>query len=102
MIYYSDLYVKVYENELRVLEATRIGKLLHGDHFELIKLRLLGRQMYRSNPPSSTTEEYYRITLCDEFLSHVVYELEERSVNNSSHITLSLHLIPSVSSWEKM
>ena len=79
------------------MEATRIGKLFHSDHFELTKPRLTGRQRYHSNQPSSTTEEYYRITLFDEFLSHVVSELEERFVNNPSHsITIGLlHLIPS-------
>ena len=78
-------------------EAARIGKQLHGDQFELTTPRLSGRQRHRSNPPSSTPEEYYRITLYDEFLSHVVSELEERFVNNPSHsITIGLlHLLPS-------
>ena len=66
-------------------ESTRIGKQLHGDQFELTLPRISGRQQYRSNPPSSTAEEYYRITLYDEFLSHVVSELEERFAYNPSH-----------------
>ena len=78
-------------------DAARIGKQLHGDQFELTTPRLSGRQRHRSNPPSSTPEEYYRITLYDEILSHVVSELEERFVNNPSHsITIGLlHLLPS-------
>ena len=56
-------------------EAARIGKQFHGDQFELTTPRLSGRQRHRSNPPSSTPEEYYRSTLYNEFLSHVVSEL---------------------------
>ena len=78
-------------------EAARIAKKLHGDQFELTTPRISGRQRHRSNPPSSTAEEYYRITLYDQFLSHVVSELEERFVNNPSrNITIGLlHLLPS-------
>ena len=78
-------------------EAARIGKQLYGDQFELTTPRLSGRQRHRSNPPSSTPEEYYRITLYDEFLSHVVSELEERFVNNPLHSIMIglLHLLPS-------
>lgn len=59
--------------------------------------RLSGQQRHRSNPTSSTPEEYYRISLYDKFLSHVVSELEERFVNNPSHnIAIDLlHLLPS-------
>ena len=79
------------------IEATKIGKKLHGDQFELITPRLSGQQTHRSNLPSSNPEEYYRITLYDEFLSFVVSELEERFVNNPSQsITIGLlHLLPS-------
>ena len=68
-------------------EATIIGKQLHGDQFELTTPRLTRQQKHRSNPPSSTPEEY----------SHVVSELEERFVNNPSHrIAVGLiHLLPS-------
>ena len=75
------------------MEATRIGKELHGNAFELSMPRLSGRQIYCSNPPSSTPEDYYRIT---EFLSQVIVELEERFVNNPSYdIAVGLlYLIP--------
>ena len=78
-------------------EASKIGKQLHGDQFELTTPRLSTRQVHRSNPPSSTPEEYYRICLYDEFLSHVLAELEERFVNNSSlGVALGLlYLVPS-------
>ena len=87
----------VSEFRKQFVEASKIAKKLHGDQFELTTPRLSGRQRHRSNPPSSTPEEYYRITLYDEFLSHVVSELEERFVNNQSHsITIGLlHLLPS-------
>ena len=86
----------VSEFKNQFVEAARIAKKLHGDHFELQTPRISGWKRHRSNPPSSTAEEYYRITLYDEFLSHVVSELGERFVNNPSHsITIGLlHLLP--------
>ncbi len=56
-----------------------------------------GRQSHRSNPPSTTAVEYYRISLYNEFLSHVLAELEQRIVNNPSHdIAIGLlYLVPS-------
>jgi len=44
-------------------EATKIGKQLHGDDFQLTMPRLSGRQLHRCNPPSSTAEDYYRISM---------------------------------------
>ena len=78
-------------------EADKLGKLLHGDDFQLTTPRLSGRQAHRSNPSSTTPEEYYRICLYNEFLSHVVAELEERFVNNPSQdiVTGLLYLVPS-------
>ena len=49
------------------------------------KPRIAGRQVHRDNVPSSNVEDYYRITLYDEFLSHVVAEMEARFVNNPAH-----------------
>ena len=87
----------VSEFRKQLAEAARIAKKLNGDQFELTLPRLSGKHRHRSNPPSYAPEEYYRITLYDEFLSHVVSELEERFVNNPSHsITIGLlHLLPS-------
>lgn len=78
-------------------EATKIGKQLHGDDFQLTMPRLSGRQLHRSNPPSSTAEDYYRVSIYNEFLSHIVAELEERFVNNPSQgiVTGLLNLLPS-------
>lgn len=81
----------VVEFKKQFAEVGRTGRLLHGDHFKLTTPRLSGRQIHRNNPPSSNPEEYYRITLYNEFLSHVVSELEERFHNNSSNgITIGL------------
>ena len=59
--------------------------------------RFAKQQQHRSNPPSSTPEEYYRITLYNKFLSHILSELEERFLNNPSHGAAVglLHLLPS-------
>ena len=77
-------------------EATKLGKCLHGDEFEITTPRLSCRQAHRSNHPSTTLEEYYRVSLYNEFLSHVLAELEERFLNNSNEIAIGLlHLVPS-------
>lgn len=54
---------KVFDN------ATKLGRELNGKGFELNKPRITGRQIHRSNP-TSCPEDYYRITLYDEFLSY--------------------------------
>ena len=53
--------------------------------------------MHRSNPETSSPEEHYRVTLYDEFLSHVIRELLERFTENSSHGSGLLYLLPSES-----
>ena len=93
----ESIQIKAKKFKKQLAEAMRIGKQLHGDEFELRTPRISGRQSHRSNPPSSTPEEYYQITLYDEFLSHVASKLEERFVRNPSQsLTIGLlHLLPS-------
>ena len=78
-------------------EATKLGQDLHGEQFELSIPRIVGRQVHRNNTHVSVPEDYFRITLYDEFLSHVISELQERFENNPSHsIALGLlYLLPS-------
>ena len=78
-------------------EATSLGKKLHGNEFEVHKPHLASRMAYRDNPPANTAEDYYRVVMYDEFLSHIISELEERFVRNTSHkIALGLlYLLPS-------
>ena len=77
-------------------DATKLGKQLNGEGYELCKLRITGRQMHYSNPLSNP-EDYYRITLYDEFLSHIICELQTRFMENPAHeIALGLlYLLPS-------
>ena len=75
-------------------ETTKLGKDLHGDDFVLCIPRIAGRQVYRSNPETSNPEDYYRITLYDDFLAHVVAELQERFVEDPIHGIGLLHLLP--------
>lgn len=65
--------------------ATRMGVTLHGEGYILTTPRLAGRQLHRDNHPSSSVEEYYRITLFDEFLSHIISELNSRFSDNPAH-----------------
>ena len=76
--------------------TTKLGQSLHGEHFELQKPRIVGRQAHRSNPDIPHTEDYFRITLFDGFLSHVIAELQHRFIDNPArNITLGLlHLLP--------
>ena len=78
-------------------ETTQLGQQLHGDQFELSTPRIVGRQVHRSNLETSSPEDYFRITLFDEFLSHVISQLEDRFVDNPAHsIALGLlYLLPS-------
>ena len=78
-------------------EAQKLGKDLHGQDFELSRPRIVRHQMHRSNPETSSPEEHYRVTLYDEFLSHVIRELLERFTENSSHGSGLLYLLPSES-----
>ena len=77
--------------------TTQLGQQLHGDQFELSTPRIVGRQVHRSNLETSSPEDYFRITLFDEFLSHVISQLEDRFVDNPAHsIALGLlYLLPS-------
>ena len=54
--------------------------------------RIARCQVYRSNVNASNPEDFYRTTLYNEFLSHVVTELEKRFVDNSAHGIGLLHL----------
>ena len=76
-------------------EATKLGEELHGIDFELGLPRIARRQVHRSNPEVSNPEDFYRITLYDEFLSHVVAELNTRFLDNPARGIGLLHLLPS-------
>lgn len=92
------------ETEFRKIfkEATKLGKDLHGPAFELEQPRINRRQTNRSNIEASTPEDYYRITLYNEFISHVVCELEERFVKTPLHGISLLHLSPSQCSSKQL
>ena len=75
------------------VEATKLGKDLHGDDFELKQPRTTHRQVHRDNVPASSPEEYFRITLFNEFVSHIVAELEARFASRS-HSSGLLQLMP--------
>ena len=71
-----------------------LGKALHGDDFVLSKPRTNARQTQRSNVQASTAEQYFRITLYNEFLSHVVAELDDRFIDTPPECVGLLHLLP--------
>ena len=74
-------------------EVSTIAQNLHGEEFQLTLPRLTSRQAHRQNVQSSSVEDYFRITLYNEFLSHLINELEERS--SSTHTIELLYLLPS-------
>lgn len=55
----------------------------------------VGRQTQRSNPPSSSPKDYYRISYNNEFLSHIVSELENR-FQAQDVVSGLLHLLPNI------
>ena len=74
-------------------ETSKLGVNLHGEDFELRKPRINQHQRHRSNVPATTAEDYYRITLYNEFLSDVITELQDRFTDNPSYGTGLLHLV---------
>ena len=77
-------------------EATSLGKCLNGDDFELKQPRLNARQVHRFNVQAASAEEYFKISLFNEYFSHLISELEARFTNNPAavHTTGLLELLP--------
>ena len=75
--------------------VTKLGKYLNGNGFELSTPGLSKRQSHRANPDLRTTEDYYRVTLFNEFLSHVANELKQCFLDKPLHGLGLLHLLPS-------
>ena len=67
------------ESEFRAIfaETKSLGKEVHGNQFELKLPWISSRQMHRANIPT-TSAEATTICLFNEFVSHVMVELEER------------------------
>ena len=53
------------------------------------------RQVHRSNVGATSAVDYFRITYYNEFLSHVVAELQTRFNSNAAHGVGLLLLLPS-------
>lgn len=97
--------ISTFENMRKILSktleeffrrASKLGKDLNGEEFELSTPRINKRQMHRDNPIHGTTaEQYYRITLFNEFLSHVISELQQRFSDSPFCGLGLLHLLPS-------
>ena len=77
------------------MHALRIGRSLHGDSFSFSQPRVVGRQIHRNNIQTSSVEDYYRISLYNDFISHVVSELQSRFTSNENHSIGLLYLMPS-------
>lgn len=69
-----------------------LAKNLHGEEFELQQPRSSSRQVHCANVSVSSAENYFRITLYNEFLSHVIAQLETRFA--STYSTGLLKLLP--------
>ena len=82
-------------------ETLKLGRELHGEDFELTIPRIVRQQAHRANHETSSPEEYYHVSLYNEFLSHVISELEERFAESSSRASGLLYLLPSESASSK-
>ena len=93
--YLSD---KVDERQLEFArifeETTKLGQELDGSEFQLSQPRIVGRQSHRSNVAVTSAEDYYHISIYNEFLSHVTAELKERFNHDLAHSVRLLHLLP--------
>lgn len=56
--------------------------------------RRAGRQQHRANPDVQTVSDYYRVTLYNVFLDHLVQEMETRILGNEDRYCAQ-HLLPS-------
>ena len=63
-------------------DTTTLAKQIHGEDFELTRPRLNALQAH-VNVTVQSVEEYFRITLYNEFLSHIVTEILQFSASNS-------------------
>ena len=75
-------------------EGLKLGQDLYGENFVLSRPQIARHQSHRNNPETSSAEEYFYVTLYNEFLSHVTRELEDRFSRNLSLVHGLLHLIP--------
>ena len=75
-------------------QTTSLGKALHGDHFVLSNDTTNARQTQRSSLQASTAEQYFHISLYNEFLSHIVAELSAHSIDTPPECVGLLHLLP--------
>jgi len=53
-----------------------------------------GRQQNRDNPDVQTVSDFYRVTLYNVFLDHLVQEMETRTLGNEDRYCAQ-HLLPS-------
>eukprot|EP00118_Oscarella_pearsei_P020405 m.220984 g.220984 ORF g.220984 m.220984 type:complete len:248 (+) comp39951_c2_seq40:696-1439(+) len=75
-------------------KSQELGTSLFSATYRLTMPRIARSQLHRSNIETDSLETYYRVSLYNEFLSHCVRELQERLLDNSSHFTGLLHLLP--------
>ncbi|XP_062512799.1 52 kDa repressor of the inhibitor of the protein kinase-like [Corticium candelabrum] len=76
-------------------ESLKLGQDLHGEDFVLTKPCIARRQSHRSNIETCNAEQYYGVTMYNEFLSHVIRELDNRFSGNQYLVHGLLHLVPS-------
>ena len=77
------------------METAALDTQYHGEDFQLTGPILNALQAHRDNVQDESVEEYYRITLYNEFLLHIITELEERLTNSLTHTIGLLQLLPS-------
>ena len=60
--------------------ANKFSQDLHGSSFTLTRPRINRRQVHRDSIQASSAEEYYRISYYNEFISHVISDLQDRFI----------------------
>ena len=74
--------------------ANKLGQDLHGSSFRLTQPPINRRQVHRDNVQASSTEEYYRISYYNEFISHIISDLQNRFIENPLYGVGLLYLLP--------
>jgi hypothetical protein len=76
-------------------ESLKLGQGLHGEDLKLTTPRIARRQSHRSNIETCSGKQYYCVTMYNEFLSHVIRELDNKFSGNQYLVHGLLHLVPS-------
>ena len=85
----DEMYNDAYEKAMAMAMAAKVGVAPTAP-------RVAGRQRHRTNAPTLTAKEYYRINVAAPFLDHIILQLGERFDAVTVQASRLLALVPLV------